>query len=178
MKNFLNTETTTQTETNTPTGWENMDEDLPAIIDADTSRAEIEATPEDYEKFARTYFSELLDALDNPKTNATPEDEQAINDQIAITADLFVNIESLDSALEQNQSKDVFDNLANKYASASEENLKHGETRIAERNHRFANAVDRMEDSFNAYLAQAHPQIQVESSATTNNTTLPGDVIQ
>lgn len=165
-----------------PPEWSDMgvqDKALEPILDVDHSRAEIkeiEATPEDYEKFARSYFSELLNALDNPQVNATPEDEQAINDQIAITADLFVNIEARDSAPEQNHSKDVFGSLADKYTEQSEKDLHQGQERHAERNHRFAQAVSRMEDSFKTYLAHAHPQVQ--ESAPVSGPALPGNVIE
>lgn len=43
------------TESNEPTGWENMDKTLNAVVDVENTaeNQEIEATPEEYENFAK-----------------------------------------------------------------------------------------------------------------------------
>lgn len=148
-----NTETT-----NESTGWENMDEGLQPIIDVDQSRTEIEATPEDYEHFAKNRFTKLLNALENPETNIDALSEQNITDQITVVADLLTNLNQPESEQDQTQSKDIFGQLSDKYHADFAKNRDLGHTRIAALNQRLANAADILHNQFDEYVTDLKPK--------------------
>lgn len=197
----------TNTGDNEPTEWDNLaegnqahtTEGLPDAILEDNSltnseraqheewavaehnkQLEQEATHEDYGQFARERFNYLLDALDNPKVNATPEDEQAINSEIAIIADLALTLTDSE-VTDQPLTKGILGALVDKYSSEALNAAEQQHPREAERNHRFAEAATRLNSQFVFFIqektAKATNATQDSAANDTASDTLPDDVI-
>lgn len=151
-----------QEATSDSTGWENMDvqnEPLEPILDVNNSRTEvqeIEATPEEYEKFIKNNFSKLLDDLSDPSINVDPASEQEINAQLAITASLLDTID--DPASDQTQSEDVFSALETKYRTLYDLHNSHGQTHNADTDQRLMEAAAVVRNQFIAYVADNKPK--------------------
>ena len=147
-----------------PTGWENMDvqnkafqgEALGPILDVEDSRVEIEATPEEYEKFVKDNFNKLLDNLSDPSINIDNASEQAINAQLAITASLLDAIDN--PAPDQAQTEDVFGNLETKYRTLYDLHNSHGQAHNADTDQRLMEATAIIRNQFNEYVIDNRPK--------------------
>lgn len=157
-----------------PPEWANMDvkknEALEPILDVDHSSAEvkeIEATPEDYEKFVKNNFNKLLDNLSDPSINVDTASEQAINAQLAITASLLDTIDNPES--DQTQAKDVFGDIETKYRTLYDLHNAHGQVHNADTDQRLMEATAVIRNQFNEYVTDQQPK---------GPNDLPGDVIE
>lgn len=174
---------------NQSTDWDNMTDVEPSTdlaeqlkgtdfeLSPDTGeQKEVEIAPDDYEKFANTYLTELFNALENP-VNADDANQEAITDQIAVVSNLFNPFQGEDL----NNPQAIFQNITNTYDHLAEIATQSHQTRMAETHHRHANAVARMAESFQAYI-DSKPQADSSNqhsqpSATNGAASLPGDVI-
>jgi hypothetical protein len=156
MSEFLSNNQETASE---PTGWENMDvqnKALEPIIDVEDSHIEIEATPEEYERFVKDNFNKLLDNLSDPSVNMDTTSEQAINAQLAITASLLDTIDN--SASDQMQTEDVFSALETKYRTLYDVHSSHGQDHNADTDQRLMEAAAVVRNQFIAYVADNKPK--------------------
>lgn len=160
------------TESNEPTGWENMDKTLNAVVDVENTaeNQEIEATPEEYENFAKRNFTKLLGALENPEINTDNVREQEITDQITITADILSSLDNpaFEAETSQPQTKDVFSLLENKYQNLIANSNGIGQARIVDLNQRLIHATYSVKNQFINYINSQKPK---------NPNDLPGDLI-
>lgn len=160
------------TESNEPTGWENMDNTLNAVVDVENTaeNQEIETTPEEYENFAKRNFTRLLGALENPEINIDNIKEQEITDQITITADILSSLDkpTFEAETSQPRTKDVFSLLENKYQNLITNSNGISQARIVDLNQRLIHATYIVRNQFINYTNSQKPK---------NPDDLPDDVI-
>ena len=155
------------------TDWDDLaTTDLPEILHDGSESRERETTPADYEDFARHYFGELFNDLDDPGINASPADEQAINDQIAVTASLLVLTGQPDDVSFDHPTS-VFSHLTEQYQTKAETAANNHNSASVKRNQRFARAIPNMAEHFNSYFDQHHP---MPTSPPDNTPALPDNL--
>lgn len=142
-----------------PTGWENMDAKdkvLEPIIDVENSRVEVEATPEEYEKFVKDNFNKLLNNLSDPSINVDTASEQEINAQFAITANLLDAIDH--SVSGQIQTEDIFGAIETKYHSLYNLHSSRGQNHNADTDQRLMEATTVVKNQFVDYVTDHRPK--------------------
>ncbi len=142
-----------------PPEWKNMD------VSAETNQPsaenhEVDITRTEYDDFSVHYLDKQLSKLSNPQIVVPPEEEREINAQIAAASGLLIAVKNETPEIDLTHPQSVIDYLTNGFNTKAAEALHGNNLEAAERNQRFAHAVETMANDFWQYVEKhstSHP---------------------